>query len=167
MRIIWQTVRRITNEIMGVKGLTLCTITPVVHTVLFTFPMELTKRICLTIRRFLNWWLFSLILMTFTFHSRVVLWGEIRCQFPLSPSKVLKDLTTIIISMTTGNMWPPPNMNLKNGSVKLNFSNSYIVTLLLVTLLWDFIPKKLLFFLSIFIISTYFLSHESINWDSL
>ena len=93
----------------------------VLHTVLFTFPMELTKRICLTIRRFLNWWLFSFILMTFTFHSRVVLWGEIRSQFPLSPSKVLKDLTIIIISMTTGNMWPPPNMNLKNGSVKLNF----------------------------------------------
>ena len=27
----------------------------ILHTVLFTFPMMLTRRICLTIRSFLNW----------------------------------------------------------------------------------------------------------------
>ena len=69
IRIIWQTVRRITNEILGVKGLrvlgwspghfnTLClilqTLTPVcIFSILFPIHFQvLTRRICLTIESF-------------------------------------------------------------------------------------------------------------------
>ena len=33
----------------------------ILHTVLYTFPKELTRRICLTIKDFLGWWLFPLL----------------------------------------------------------------------------------------------------------
>ena len=45
-------------------------------TVLSTFCMVLARRICVTIRRFLIWWSFPFFLMTFTFDSRVRLWGD-------------------------------------------------------------------------------------------
>ena len=48
------------------------------HTVFCTFPVVLTRRICLTFWSFLNWW--SFLVFSWPLHSRVILWGEIRCQ---------------------------------------------------------------------------------------
>ena len=44
----------------------------VLHALLYTFPMILMRRICLKIRSFLNVIIY-LILLTFTFDSRVIL----------------------------------------------------------------------------------------------
>ena len=50
----------------------------ILHTVLYTFPNVLARRICLTINRVLQLIIISLILMTLMFYSGVILKGEIR-----------------------------------------------------------------------------------------
>ena len=50
------------------------------HIVLYTFPKVLTGRICLPIKRFLPWWPFLCILITWVCNSGFILLGEIRCQ---------------------------------------------------------------------------------------
>ena len=50
------------------------------YTVFCTFPVVLTRRICFNILELFKLVIISCILMTFTFDSRVILWGEIRCQ---------------------------------------------------------------------------------------
>ena len=51
------------------------------HTVLYTFPIVLTKRICLTIKSFFSWWSIPLssILMTSIFVLGLILIREISC----------------------------------------------------------------------------------------
>ena len=57
----------------------------ILHTVLYTFPKVLTRRICLTIKSFISWWSFPL--FSWHFDLMLVLWGEIRS----SPSKRPRD----------------------------------------------------------------------------
>ena len=42
----------------------------ILHTVLYTFPRELTRRICVTIKIFFQWWLYPLFLWPYC-----VIWG--------------------------------------------------------------------------------------------
>ena len=44
-----------------------------------TYPMELTKRICSTIKGFFSWWLFPLLSWPWICDSGVTALGEIRC----------------------------------------------------------------------------------------
>ena len=52
----------------------------ILHTVLYTFPEVLIRRICLSINSFLCWWSFHFFLLTLMFDWSVILWGEIRNQ---------------------------------------------------------------------------------------
>ena len=58
--------------ILSMSDFTLYIITVVViFSSLFSLHFVLTRRICVTIRRFLIWWSFPFFLITFTFDSRV------------------------------------------------------------------------------------------------
>ena len=51
---------RTTNRILGVNSLHPNISKHILHTVLYTFPKVLTRRICLTIKSFFSWWSFPL-----------------------------------------------------------------------------------------------------------
>ena len=51
---------------------------PILHTILYTFPNVLARRICLTIKRFFSY-VVSSFLMSLIFDSGVILNGEIKC----------------------------------------------------------------------------------------
>ena len=50
----------------------------ILHTVLYTFPKVLTRRICFTVKSFLSWLTFLFILVTLMFGSGVILKGGLR-----------------------------------------------------------------------------------------
>ena len=53
----------------------------ILHTVLYTFPKVLTRRICFTVKSFLSWLTFLFILVTLMFSSGVILKGGLRGHF--------------------------------------------------------------------------------------
>ena len=50
----------------------------ILHTVLYTFPKVLTRRICFTVKSFLSWLTFLFILVTLMFGSGMILKGGLR-----------------------------------------------------------------------------------------
>ena len=107
MRTIWHTEKRITNEILGVEGLSdqsrkvgeytkrswgLCKGWPhplhplhpnisvhILHTVTYTFPKVLMRKICSTIKSSFSWWSFPLFSWSQINDLGVLLSGETRC----------------------------------------------------------------------------------------
>ena len=61
----------------------------ILHTVLYTFPKVLTRRICLTIKNYFIWWSFPLFLQLYVWFRDDMLCWEIR-QWSLSRVKGLK-----------------------------------------------------------------------------
>ena len=61
----------------------------ILHTVLYTFPKVLTRRICLTIHSFFRWWsLFFFILMSLVIDSGVIPCGDISRSSKTNEEKV-------------------------------------------------------------------------------
>ena len=69
----------------------------ILHTVLYTFPEMLTRRICLTIKSCLSFR--SLILLNLMFDLGVILSGEIRCLSLLGVKRLKLDSGVILLGV--------------------------------------------------------------------